>query len=476
MKKWIYVNSDTRPAPFNAMLALLLNLCLLVVSAPPARGQNASPEVRRTQLLNNLNVLYYNQPSSQNVLLKLRIHTGASFDLVGKEGTLVLLGDALFPDDTTREYFTNELGGRLEVETTYDSITLTLEGKASEYERIVESLRNALINTSLSAEIVVRLRERRIKQAKERGATASGAADRAALRRLFGAYPYGRIAAGTSESLARVERADLMLARERFLNSDNAALVVAGPVDYNRVMRALRQQLGGWRKGDRMFPPTFRQPDAPDARTLLIDFSANNTSNYSPNNFPVEVRLALRGVARSDRDAAAAKLLALVARERWLNSFGATAGESLKVSHDSYALGGVFMMSATVSDAAAKRAIDAGRAVLKELVAAPLSAAELARAKSNAMANVNPQASTLDSLAVRWLDAETYKSASANETSSIETLTVADVQRVAGKLFRDENLVTIAVGDAQQLRAALPDAVQESKAAATPQNPPRPRP
>ncbi|MBA2503068.1 MAG: insulinase family protein [Pyrinomonadaceae bacterium] len=473
MKKWIYVNSDTRPASFNAMLALLLNLCLLVVSAPPARGQNASPELRRTQLLNNLNVLYYSQPSSQNVLLKLRIHTGASFDLVGKEGTLVLLGDALFPDDTTREYFTNELGGRLEVETTYDSITLTLEGKASEYERIVESLRNALINTSLSAEIVARLRERRIKQAKERDAAASGAADRAALRRLFGAYPYGRIAAGISESLARVERADLMLARERFLNSDNAALVVAGPVDYNRVMRALRQQLGGWRKGDRTFPPTFRQPDAPDARTLLVDFSANNSSN----NFPVEVRLALRGVARSDRDAAAAKLLALVARERWLKSFGATANESFKASHDSYALGGVFMMSATVSDAAAaKRAIDAGRAALKELMTAPLSAAELARAKSDAMATVNPQASTLDSLALRWLDAETYKSASANETSSMETLTAADVQRVAGKLFRDEKLVTIAVGDAQQLRAALPDAVQESKAAATPQNPPRPRP
>lgn len=458
MKNYISIEIKNRAQAFNLSLAVLLCGWLLVVATP---AQNLSPEPRRTTLLNGLNVLFYQQSASPNVLLKLRIQSGASFDLAGKEGTIALLGDALFPNETLREYFTNELGGRLEVETTYDSLTVTLEGKASEYERIVEMLRNALLNTPLSAETVARLREQRIKATQMRGATASDAATRAALERLFATYPYGRSVTGTPESLARVERGDLMLARERFLNSDNATLVVAGGLEYNRVMRALRQLLGAWRKGDRTFPPTFRQPVPPDTRTLLLEAPSDNGA--------AEVRLALPGIARTERDAAAAKLLAAIARERWLIASGAKPSDSFNVRHDAYAIGGVFMMEATVGDAAAaKRALDAARSALKSLLTASVSAADLAKAKSNAMASGNAQTNDLNSLAVRWLDAETYKTTSADEARLIENLTAADLQRVAAKLFRDEYIVTVVAGNVQQLRAALPEAVQQSHSDAPP--------
>lgn len=471
MKKCIYLEVNKRAQTFNLSSALLFSLCLLAF-ASPARGQNILPEPRRTPLLNGLNVLYYQQPSSPNVLLKLRIQSGASFDLAGKEGTLALLGDALFPDEATREYFTNELGGRLEVETTYDSLTVTLEGKASEYERIVESLRNALLNTPLSAEAVNRLRDSRIKAWRDANQSQGSEpqmqrsfADRFVLNRLFGQYPYGRPVYGTPESLARIERGDLMLARERFLNSDNATLVVAGNVDYNRTMRALRQLLGAWRKGDRTYPPTFRQPEPPDTRTLLIDLPSGEGKT--------EVRLALRGIARSDPEAAVAKLLAAIVRERWQKSSDAKPSDSFSVTHEAYALGGVLMMRATVSDAAAaKRAVDAARSVLKALTTASVSAADLAQGKINATAASGTTiANDLNSLALRWLDAETYKTTSANEARSVESLTSGDVQRIAAKLFRDENIVTVVAGNAQQLRAALPEAVQQSNISTAPTTP-----
>ena len=68
--------------------------------------------------------------------------------------------------------------------------------------------------------------------------------------RLFGAYPYGHPPIGTVESVAKIDRPDLMFARERFLNANDATIVVIGGVDKLRVMRALRQLLGPWQRGD----------------------------------------------------------------------------------------------------------------------------------------------------------------------------------------------------------------------------------
>src|SRR5438094_7586862 len=118
-----------------------------------AYGQTVPPPDRE-RLLNGLTVLYGNRPGDPNVLLKLRVHSGAAFDLAGKSGTMALLAEAMFPESTTREYVVEQLGGRLELSTSYDAIDVSISGKSSELERMVELLRNAIINLNLSAENV----------------------------------------------------------------------------------------------------------------------------------------------------------------------------------------------------------------------------------------------------------------------------------------------------------------------------------
>ncbi len=197
---------------------------------------------------------------------------------------MALLGDILFPDPTTREYFTEEMQGRLNVTTDYDSLTITMQGRAREFERIVEILRTALVTTQLTPENVAKVREGRIKILKETGISPAMLADRAIAARLFGDFPYGRPYGGSVESLERVERADLMLARDRFLSPNNATLTIIGGIQPNRAMRALRQLLGVWRKSEQLVPATFRQPSAPDPRTLIVN---------APSDQSVEVRLAV---------------------------------------------------------------------------------------------------------------------------------------------------------------------------------------
>ena len=57
--------------------------------------------------------------------------------------------------------------GRLNVTTDYDSLTITMQGRANEFERIVEILRTALVTTQITPENVAKVRAGRSKIVKE---------------------------------------------------------------------------------------------------------------------------------------------------------------------------------------------------------------------------------------------------------------------------------------------------------------------
>jgi predicted Zn-dependent peptidase len=166
----------------------------------PATLAQTAREPEREQLLNGLRLLIWTQPGSQDLLLKLRINSGAAFDLAGKAGQMALLGDLLFPDPATVDFFTDEMGGKLNVSVDYDSITITMVGKANEFEQIVSVLRNALLSTQFAPEVVTRVRDARIKVLRDTAVSPAMVADRAIAVRLFDDFPYGRLAGGSPET------------------------------------------------------------------------------------------------------------------------------------------------------------------------------------------------------------------------------------------------------------------------------------
>src|SRR5260370_8358745 len=216
---------------------LRFSLCLLLALLIPSQAAAQTfPEPVREHLLNGLTVLLWQRPGAK-VLLKLRVHAGAAFDLRGKGGTMALLDDALFPDPSTGLYVREQLGGQFELATNYDSIDVTLSGTASEFERMVELLRGALVTTQLTPENVANIRTARIEKLRERPVSPAQIADQAIAARMFGRFPYGHPSTGTIESLSKVDRGDLLFARERFLIPSNATLVVAWPIQQARALR-----------------------------------------------------------------------------------------------------------------------------------------------------------------------------------------------------------------------------------------------
>jgi zinc protease len=427
------------------------SLCLLLVTTiSGSSSAQTYPEPVREHLLNGLTVLFAQRPGDPNVLIKLRVESGAAFDLAGKGGTMALLGDVLFPDPVTREYVSEQLGGRLEVLTNHDAIDVTISARANELERIVDFLRGAMVTPQITIENVIKIRETRLKQLSELANSASEKADREIAARLFGNYPYGHSPQGTVESVARIDRADLMFARERFLNANDATIVVIGGVEKLRVMRALHQLLGPWQQGNRTVPATFREANAPDPRVLVIDQPGSNTA---------EVRLAVRGLARSDRDAEAASLLALILRYRLRTSSGELSGAFAR--HEAHDLPGMFVLGASVPNSLAAKAIADARGLITSMAKTGPTALEFEHAREELLAELSRQSSAenlAEKTADAWLTMELYKLAP--PAAQVGGLTLGDLQRVAARLFKDVTPATIVVGDAQQSRSNFDIAIE----------------
>jgi zinc protease len=427
----------------HCAVAGVILLCSTLAATPLRAQTPAQPE--REQLLNGLRLLFLLKPGSPEVVLKLRINSGAAFDLSGKSGQMALLGDLLFPDPATLDYFSDEMGGRLDVAVTYDSITITMVGKADQFDHIVEVLRNGLLATQFTPEIVTKMRDARIKLLRDTTIAPAEVADRAIATRLYGDFPYGRPAAGSPEDVARVDRADLMQAEERFLNSNNATLAIVGGVTKQHAMRTLRQLLGPWRKSEQIVPTTFRQPNPPDTRTLIVNVPGPT----------VELRLAARGVSRTDTDYPIALVLARVAQHRWQATSPELSKQPVFARSDAYVLPGAFVMGAAVTDLTVSDSLANAKKVIESLMTTPATAAELDRAKNELSGELSTVLTKPDALADPWLDADTYRlSAPQDQLALLRAVTPADIQRVANRLF-NKTIVSVVAGETAPIKAAL---------------------
>ena len=165
-----------------------------------------------------------------------------------------------------------------------------------------------------------------------------------------------------------------MQARERFLNPNNATLVVIGdvPAEPGDAERSANSWASG-EKANCSFLQPSNSPQLPIPRTLIINAPADQS---------VEIRLAVRGFARSDPDATAATLLAIVARQRWEKFLPELARSPVFVRRDAFALPGMFVMGATVENLLAGKALATAREVMKSLASTPVTPAELEQAKN----------------------------------------------------------------------------------------------
>lgn len=416
MKFSIYLKKAT----FSALVLFLF--------AAFAAAQTASfPAPKQEKLLNGLKVLMWDQPNAGKVSVKLRIHSGSAFDPQDKEGVMALLSDILFPNEQIKEFFAEDIGGSLEVESTYDYIQINATGDKDRVLTILETIASAVSNPPIDKENTAKVRNARLEKLKAMSANAAFIAEKTAREKLLGSFPYGRPQTGSEESLAKIDFADLLFAQERFLTADNATLAVSGDIDRNLVHRAARRYFGGWRKSEKRVPSTFAEPDAPQTETFALNL---------PNAESAEIRYALRGLARGDKDFHAAQILTKILQNRLTKHLPAGTENQVFARQDARILPSVVIFGYAATSFDEKKTENAVAALMKE----PISAEEFSRAKAEFSAEFN-KTNAMDF----WLDLETYKlPAAKEEAQKAADVSLADVKRVAEK-FKNQPVITVLV-------------------------------
>lgn len=406
----------------NYIKRSVFSVILTLFAAVSFFAQTAQfPAPREQSLLNGLKLLVWNDPAAPKLTLKIRIHSGAAFDPKDKMGVMALLGDIIFPTEQSKAFFVEDLEGSIDVASNYDYIQITATGKPDEALLMIETIAAAITKPQITEENFKLVQAARLKKIQELEKDPVYIADRAVAKRLFGEFPYGRSAEGTSESIAKIDFNDLLLAEEKFFTSDNATLVLIGNIKPDFAYKASRQLFGAWTKSDRKIPPTFRQPETPDAAVQTINSEFLNSS---------EVRRAWRGIARNDKSFPAARVLARI----WQNRLG----NENKIELNSYFLPGYINLkvssTATLPNGAS---LPEPAASLTDKTP---EQAEFDRAKTEILNETGK-----NHISDLWLDVDTYKLVSVQkEIENIQNVTITDVKNVAEK-FRKETAVTVVV-------------------------------
>ena len=395
----------------------------ILLAAPLVFGQRPVQKApRQEKLLNGLRLIMIDVRTADKVSIRVRIHAGSAFDPQGKEGLMKLLAESLFQTAESREFFSEDLGGGVDVVSNYDYIQVNATAAPSEIARALEAVSTAVANPTIDKETVARLKQERLAIIDKAEKDNRYLADNAVLARLFGTFPYGRPELGTAASIQKIDFADLRFAKDRFFGADNATVVISGNFDPDLAFRASRRYFGAWLKSDNKVPATFKQPDQPDTKLVEVG-SAAGSGVY---------RFAFRGVSRADKDWAAAEVLSRIYSARLASAY-----QSAAVENRARLLPGAIVITVESADPVDPVAI-------ARSLSTAVTEAEFAKARDEASAfylRTNP--------GDRWLDADTYKVGADEPAKTLQTVALADVQRVSDRLLKNP-LVSVVVRPASK--------------------------
>ncbi len=265
-----------------SLLAWLLVLPLLActqVSSPPAAERSPLaglqfeplefqvPEVERLQLPNGIRL--YLKEDHELPLVSASVMVGAGSISVPAEETglaelmaaLLRTGGAgaLSPEqiDKSLEMMAADLGVNTETYTT--NFNLSLQSK--DLEKGMAILADLIRRPKFDPQRLELARRQAIEGLRRQNDEPEQIASRALMRAIYGEHPLGRTP--TEETVANVDRADLLQFHQRYFYPNNTWLAITGDFDRRQLMQTLEALFGDWQPGkfaQQEIPPVVPQP------------------------------------------------------------------------------------------------------------------------------------------------------------------------------------------------------------------------
>ena len=237
------------------MIRLLAALALL--AATPLR---AEVDITQVPVDGAPDAWLVAEPSIPFVAIELVFEGGATLDPEDRAGRTALM-TALLEEgagDLDAEGYaarTEALAARFAFESGRDRVTVSARFLTENAEQAIDHLRLALVAPRFDADAITRVRGQLLASLQRDARDPNALASRAFAQAAFPDHPYGRPADGTRESVAALERDDLVAAHEDAIARDKVHVGAAGDIGPDRLAALLARLFDGMPARGKPLPP-----------------------------------------------------------------------------------------------------------------------------------------------------------------------------------------------------------------------------
>lgn len=433
-------------------IRLLLSAFLLASLQLTGLAQTRMPQLKFTDrtLANGMRVLAAPDSSSPTVAIQVWYHVGSKDDPQNRSGFAHLFEHIMFKSTKNMksemmDRLTEDVGG-FNNAFTADDVTVYFEVVPSNYlETLIWAEADRLSGLNVDDPNFKSERDV-VKEEFRQGVLAPpyGRFEYLLQQKSFLEHPYKRPTIGSIEDLDAASLKDVQEFHSTYYRPDNATLVVVGDFD--------PKQLDAW--VDKYFAP-IAKPSRPLPRVEVKEpprKSEIRLTDYGSNDLPaVGVTYLTPRQADADSDALRVADVILSGGESarlyhslvYTQQLAAEVNSSAETREDV----SLFVLTAVLSEG--KKVEDVEKAMLaeiKKLQDAPVSAAELDKAKNQIITNQLRQRETSNGKALSLGEAAVLLGDVARVNTDLERLqavTAADIQRVMKKYFADTNRLVL---------------------------------
>lgn len=441
---------------------LILASLLACIAVAQGSGNDALklPQYKKVQLKNGMTLLLMENHEVPLISFNFLIKTGSTSDPAGKEGISKLTANLLRKGTKTRtaDQYSAELdfiGGRFQIAPDMEFISAGAEFVKKDLNKGVDLFADAILNPTFPQDEVSKLIKQGIEGLKASKEQAGGIIWSYYNAYLYGSHPYARSIDGDEISLPAITRDDIVSFYKNYYGPNNTILTVVGDFNSSEIEKLLTDKFGAW--SSKALSSTI----APDLkpvvgkRLLLVD-KPDSTQTY--------FRIGNIGITRTNPDRVYINLINTLFGGRFTSMLNDELRVNTGLTYGAQSTflqrkaSGPFFINTYTRNATTEKAIDLTLDILKRLHEKGITEADLKSAKNYIKGQFPPQIETSDQLASTIAQLEFYglDQRDINDLyAKIDSMTLADAQRVIKQYFPLDNLVFVVIGKSSEIETIV---------------------
>jgi zinc protease len=390
------------------LLTWIMGACASTQKQVPANAFGGSglvlPTYTEKQLPNGLKVIYIKDSSLPKLSITSLIRVGSVNEAPRQRGLNYLTASLL--DEGTDKHTSTEiaermefLGGKLSVSPGADFTTLSVNGLSFTKVELADAFLEVLLTPKFPDNEISRIRKQVQSQIKKQSDDPDGYADLMFYKMIFIQHPYAYPSYGTSKTLERLSRKDVLNHYQKYYLPNNTQIAVVGDFD-EAFERQFEAKIMTWNHGD---SPAVVQSQAVAPAPAQIFFLGKKSLVQT------QIRLGHVFIERGNPDFIKLRLANMALGGAFASRLNQIVRDDLGLSYgvhsyfDAKKQSGVFEINTFTRNEKVYETIEACKKVFKEFHEGGLKPEELQAAKSVMIGQFPRAVETMDALAYNML-------------------------------------------------------------------------